>query len=207
MLQIIRVFFDEGFDLVGIGCVFFFAIAELFGQALRQNAQQRIGKVKWVHAHIEQANDGLGRAVGVKRGEHQVACERGFHAHTHGFFVARFADHDDVGIGTQEGAHDHRKINAGFFVDLHLAQAFLRDFHRVFCCPNFGVGLVEKFQHRVQGGGFARACGAANVEQAIGLGDGFFKALAIVRREAEFIHRNGLASGKDTHHHIFHTTR
>ena len=78
----------------------------------------------------------------MQGGEHHVAGERGFHTHGDGFMVARLAHHDDVGVSPQKRPHEHGKVDAGFFVDLHLAQAFLRDLDRVFSGPNFGVWRV-----------------------------------------------------------------
>ena len=120
----------------------------------------------------------------MQGGEHQVAGERGFNAHGHGFFVARLADHDDVGVSPQEGAHHEGEVNARLAVDLNLAQAFLRDLDRVFCCPDFGVGLVQVFEDGMQRGGFTGAGGAADVEQAVGL---FYRSnhtLFVVRGKA-----------------------
>jgi hypothetical protein len=144
-------------------------VSSLAGQALRQDAEQGVGEVERVHAHVQQAGDGFGRAVGVQRGEHQVAGQRGFDAHADGFLVAHLADHDDVRVGAQEGAHHQREVDAGLAVDLHLAQALLRDFDRVLGGPDLGVRRVQELQHRVQRGGLARAGGAADEEQAVGL--------------------------------------
>ena len=103
-----------------------------------------------------------------------MAGERGLYAHAHGFLITRFAHHDDVWVSPQESAHDERKINARFFVDLHLAQALLRDLDRILGRPDLGIDFVEKFQHRVQGGGFAGAGGAAHIEQTVRFGNRFF---------------------------------
>ena len=68
--------------------------------------------------------------------------KRSFDAHRDGFMVARLADHDDVWICTQKRAHEHGKVDAGFFVDLHLAQTFLGNLNGVFRCPNFGIWRI-----------------------------------------------------------------
>ena len=66
MAQIVGVLGHKALQLCRIGGVGFFANAEFFGQALGQNAHQRIGKIEGVHAHVEQAGDGLCSRVGVQ---------------------------------------------------------------------------------------------------------------------------------------------
>ncbi len=46
----------------------------------------------------------LARVVGVQRGQHQVAGERGLDGDLRGFEVADFTDHDDVRVLAQDGA-------------------------------------------------------------------------------------------------------
>ena len=135
-----------------------------------------------------------------------MAGERRFHAHGHRLFVARLAHHDDVRVGAQKGAHDQGEVDASLFVDLHLAQSLLGDFHRVFGGPDLGVGLVQKFQDAVQRGGLARTRGAADVEQTIGLAHRGFQPRLVVRGEAQLLQGNRLARRQNPHHHVFHTT-
>ena len=47
------------------------------------------------------------------------------------------------GIGAQEGAHRLREVQSILRVDLHLAQALLRDLDRVFGGPDLAVGRVD----------------------------------------------------------------
>ena len=121
-------------------------LAQTLCQTLRQDAQQRIGKVERIHAHVEQAVDRFRGTVGVQGGKHQVTGQRGFDADGYGFLVAHFADHNHVRIRTQKGAHDGGEIQPGFFVDLDLAQTLLGDFNRIFRCPDFGVGSIDKLE-------------------------------------------------------------
>ena len=53
---------------------------------------------------VEDARDGLRGVVGVERGEDEVAGFGGGEGGGHGFAVAHLADHDDVGILTEDGA-------------------------------------------------------------------------------------------------------
>ena len=206
MFELFGIFGEKEAQFLIVRHIRFFAVAQFFGQALRQNAQQRIREVERVHAHVQQARDGLGRRIGVQGRENKVARERGFHAHRNSFLVARLADHDDVGVGPQKGPHDEREVNAGFAVDLDLAQPFLRDFYRVFYSPDFGVRRVQVLEDGVQCGGFAGPGGATHIKQAVGLFDRPNDPLFVVGGQAQLVQRNGFPGGQDPHHHVFHTT-
>jgi hypothetical protein len=60
-----------------------------------------------------------------------------------GFLVADLADHDDVGVGAQEGAQRLGEGPVDLRVDLHLAQPGLGDFHRVLGGPDLALGRVD----------------------------------------------------------------
>jgi hypothetical protein len=115
-----------------------------------------------VEADLEQPRDALGRRVGVQRGHHQVAGERGLDGDARGFLVAHLADHDDVGVGAQEGAHGGGEGPADARVHLHLAQAGLGDLDRVLGGPDLALRGVDVAHHRVQRGRLAAAGGAAD---------------------------------------------
>ena len=58
ILELHRIFDHQRLDFLGCRLVRFLALAaQALGQTLRENAQQRIGKVKRIHAHVEQADD------------------------------------------------------------------------------------------------------------------------------------------------------
>ena len=78
--------------------------AQLAHQALRQHAQQRRAEQEGLDAHVGQARDGARRVVGVQRGQHQVAGERGLDGDLRGLEVADLADHDHVRVLAQDGA-------------------------------------------------------------------------------------------------------
>ncbi len=80
------------------------------------------------------------------------------------------------------------------------------DFNRVLSGPDFGVWCVEELQYGVQGRRFAGTGWAADVKQAIWLADGRFQARLVVRCQAQFFQRNGLARRQDPHDHVFHAT-
>jgi hypothetical protein len=58
-------------DLVLVGRVRLLALAQALREALREDAQQRVGEVERVQAHVEQADDRFRRGVRVQGGEHQ----------------------------------------------------------------------------------------------------------------------------------------
>ena len=64
----------------------------------------RAGDEERLDAHVDQTGDRARRVVGVQRGEHEVAGQRGLDGDLGGLLVADFADHDDVGVLPQEGA-------------------------------------------------------------------------------------------------------
>ena len=117
-----------------------------------------------------------------------------------GFLVAHFTDHDDVGIGAQERPHGGGEIEPRLGIHLDLAQALLRDFHRILGGPDLGVRRIEIAQHRVQRSGLAGAGRPADEEQSVGLGRRSpSRVFSVALRQAELVERNGLARGQNTH--------
>src|SRR6185503_13614248 len=74
--QLLAVFAQERGELGRLGRIALLARTHALRQTLRQDAEQRVGEVERIHAHVEQPRDRLRRGVGVQRGEHQVAGER-----------------------------------------------------------------------------------------------------------------------------------
>jgi hypothetical protein len=73
-------------------------------QPLRQHAQQRGTQQEGFDAHVGEPGDGADRIVGVQRGQHQVAGERGLDRDLRGLVVADLADHDHVRVLPQDRA-------------------------------------------------------------------------------------------------------
>jgi hypothetical protein len=188
--------------LVGILAI----LAQPFTKTLRQNAEQCIGKIEGVHAHVEQADDRLRGGIGVQGSKHQMAGQRGFDADAGGFRVAHFADHDDVRVGTQEGFHHRGEIKASLFVDLHLAQAFLSDFYRVFGCPDFGFRAIQVTEDGVQGGRLTGTGRTTDEEQTVGFFDAFDQVFVIARGETKLIEFDWLTGSQNAHHYILNAT-
>ena len=84
--------------------------ARLLQQRLRDHGLDRLGKHRpdlpllRGREDVDDAVDGLGRARGVQRAEHQVAGLGGGQRQRDGLQVAHFADQDDVGILAQRAA-------------------------------------------------------------------------------------------------------
>jgi hypothetical protein len=70
----------------------------------------------------------------MQRREHEVAGERGLDARGHRLLVAHLADHDDVGVGAQEG-----RITA----KSRPAFLFTCTWRRPFCVISTGSSAVQ----------------------------------------------------------------
>jgi hypothetical protein len=106
--------------------------AQLAHQPLGQHAQQRGTEQERLHAHVGQARDGAGGVVGVQRGQHQVAGQRGLDGDLRGFEIADLADHDHVRVLAQDGAQRLGKTEVDLGIDLRLADAGQLVLDRVF---------------------------------------------------------------------------
>src|SRR3984957_11978954 len=84
-------------------------------QALGHDAVQGGNEVIGFDTHVDETPDHVGHVVGVHRGEHQVAGQRGIDGDLRGFLVADFADHDLVRVMAQNRTQAARKRQALFF--------------------------------------------------------------------------------------------
>ena len=89
--------------------------------------------------------------------QHEVAGERGFDRHFGGLAIPNLADHDHVGISTEERPHGRSKRKADFGMNLNLPKPPLGDLDRIFGRPDLAIGGVNIPQRRMQCRGFARA--------------------------------------------------
>ncbi len=139
----------------------------------------------------------------MQGGKDHVASQRGLDTRAGGFFVTHFADHNNVRIGAEKGAHGRGECQTDFRVNLYLTQSLLGDFHRVFGSPDLAFRGVEVTQDGVQGGGFPGTGGSADKEQSIGFADQLGQQLSVFFAEPQFVQRHRLTVGQNTHHHIF----
>ena len=126
-------------------------------QALRQNAIERGDEIVGLDAHVQEAAQHVQHIVGVNGGEHQVACERGVDGDLRGFLISNFADHDFVGVMTQDGTQPACKCQALLFVDGDLRDALDLIFHRIFDRDDLVFVVLDLAQARVERSGFARS--------------------------------------------------
>ena len=98
-------------------------VAQLAGQALRDDQAHRGRDRVGLHTHVHQARQRLRRIVGMQRRQHQVARLRGLDRDLGRLEVADFADHDHVRILAQEGAQRRRERQADLRVDVDLVDA------------------------------------------------------------------------------------
>ena len=132
------------------------------GDDAPQGARNQIG----LHADVQQAVDGGGGVAGVDGGEDQVAGDGGPHGDAGGLAVPDLAHGDDVRVLAEDGAQALGEGHARLLVDLHLADAVQVVLHRVLQGDQIHLLGVELAEHGVHGGGFARAGGAHNEEDA-----------------------------------------
>ena len=126
-------------------------------QSLRHHRQNRGVKQIRRHADVEQAGERRGRIVGVQRGKHQMAGERGLDRHFRGFHVADLADHDDVGVLAHERAHAGGKVESDGVLHLHLVELWLDHFDRILDGADIDLRGSDLLQSRIQRGGLAGA--------------------------------------------------
>jgi len=105
-------------------------------------------------SHLGEAGDGGCGVVGVEAGEDEVAGVGSFDGDLGGFFVAGFADEDDVGVLAEDGSEGVCEGESDFRVDLDLADALEAVFDGVFCGDDVHFGTVEDVEGGIQGGGF-----------------------------------------------------
>ena len=132
-----------------------------------------------------------------------MAGQRGFDRDLRGFIVPDLADHDDVRIRPQKAAHRCGKGQADLRIDLHLAQAGLRDLDRILGRPELSGIDVDLGQHRVQCGRFARAGRAGRQDQAVGSARHARHRPDVAFVQPDLAQRHRLLRFKQAQHHVF----
>src|SRR5882757_2746181 len=145
-------------------------------------------------------------------GENQVAGKSGLDSDLRGFLVADFADHDLVGIVTQNGTQAAREGETLFLVDGDLGDSTKLIFDGIFDGDDFVFVALDLVNGGVESGGLAGTRGPGNQDHAVGLADiatetaGFFRGKADnVQSEAgEFFRKSFLV--EDAKNRIFAVT-
>ena len=76
-----------------------------------------------LEANVDEAGDRTGGVVGMERGEHKVARQRGLDGDDGGLKVADFAQHDDVRVLAEKAPQGRGEVHADLFVHLRLRDA------------------------------------------------------------------------------------
>jgi len=108
----------------------------------------------------------------------------GLNGNARGFFITDFADHEDIGILSEECAQCGCEGESGAGIEVDLADVGKLDFDRVFDGGDIFFGLVEVVEGGVEGGGFAAAGGACDEDHAIGFGEGILELCVFWFRHA-----------------------
>src|SRR6185369_8220892 len=114
-------------------------------------------KVVGFHADVEEAPDDVHNVVCVNGGKHQVAGKGSVDSDLRSFSVADFADHDLVGIVTQDGTQTTGKCQALFLINGNLHNAANLVLDRVFDGDELVFFALDLIQSGVQGGRLAGA--------------------------------------------------
>ncbi|KAG0752040.1 hypothetical protein G6F24_013842 [Rhizopus arrhizus] len=138
-------------------------------QPLRLYAAQRRGQQERLHAHVGQTGHRRDRGVGVQRGQHAMAGQRGLYRDLRGFQVADLADHDRIRVLAQDRAQCGAETHADARIDLDLADTGEVVLHRVFHGQDVAGAAVELAQRRIQRGGLATAGRAGHQHDAVRL--------------------------------------
>src|SRR5208282_5825543 len=167
--------------------LFFAIFANHADQALREDAIQRGDEIVRFDAHVDEAADHVGAVIGVDRGEDQVAGEGGVDGDLRGFLVADFADHDFVGVVTQDRTQPAGKREAFLFVYRNLGDAADLIFDGVFDGDDFIFVVLDFVDGGVERRRFAGAGGAGDEDHAVGFLDVAAEAGFVRAVEADYV--------------------
>ena len=119
-------------------------------QALRKDRAQGGRKQEALDAHVAQARDGAGGAVGVHGGQRKAARERELERDFRRFGIADLADHHDVRIIAQDGAQCGGEGQADLVVHRRLADPVETILDRVFQRHDVDAARVQHGEGRIQ---------------------------------------------------------
>ena len=96
-----------------------------------------------------------------------MAGNGGTDSNLRGFLVTDFADHDDVGVLTQNGTKGGGEGHVSLGVDLGLVDACHGEFHGVFNSDDIYRGVVHFLQEGIKRGGFTTAGRAGQQDDTV----------------------------------------
>jgi hypothetical protein len=131
--------------------------ADLANKPLRHHRAQRGRHQERLHPDIDQAGHRARCIVGVQRGKHHVARERGVDRDLGRFQVADFTHHHNVRRLPQHRAQGGGKRHADVVPHRDLVDAVELVLNGVFDRDDFPVGLVDEVEAAVKRGRLAGA--------------------------------------------------
>ena len=105
----------------------------------------------------------------MDRRQHQMTRQRRLHSNLGGIAIPNFANHDLVGVVTQDRTKPLGKTQALLFIHGNLQNARQLIFNRVFDRDDFFAAIVQLVERTVQGRGLAGASGPGHQQHPIGL--------------------------------------
>src|ERR1035437_9132754 len=182
---------ESAFHEHGIGILDFAlaVLADLAHQALGEDAVERGHKIVGLDAHVEEAPQHVQDVIGMHGGEHQVAGEGGIDGDLRGLLIADFADHDLVGIVTQNGAQAAREGEALLLIHRDLGNALDLIFDGVFDGDDLVFVVLDLAERGVERGGFAAPGGPGDQHHAVGLRDVAAELDQVAFAEAHHVER------------------
>src|SRR5260370_9854999 len=110
-------------DVVGMMYRLLATLADHPHQTLREHAVQSGDEIVRLNPHVKKAAYDIHHVVGMHRGEHQVAGERGLNGDLCGLAIADLAHHDLVRIVAQDRAHPSSEGHPLLLLDRYLCDA------------------------------------------------------------------------------------
>src|SRR5688572_26646 len=126
-------------------------------EPLRRCADQTRAQQQRIDRHVEESWYRAWRVVAVQCAEYEVSRQRGAYCSIRRFFIADFADENDVRVLPQERAELSREREADLLIDLGLADPVDLVFDRVLAGHYVGCALDDFAKCRVEGRGLAAA--------------------------------------------------
>ena len=120
-------------------------------QALCADKGHGLSEFQQRDAKFPHAREDLGTGLGMYRGKDHMSAECRTYDHVGGLHAAHLAEHDDIGIVTQQFPYPDFISKTAFLVDLKLHIAAVGDLNGILQCDHLQVMLQGCFTHqRVQ---------------------------------------------------------
>ena len=170
-------------------------------QALGDQTGYRVGDHVPLHAHVLKTDDGGERVIRVQGRKDHVARDGRADRDGRRLGIAGLADHDDIGVLTQQGAQAALKGQARNVVDLRLVDAGQIALDRVLDRRDIDLPLGDGLQDHVERCRLAGTCRPGQVDDAVGAVEQRQKPPVglIVHAEVVGVFNVGVA-GQDTQH-------